>query len=210
MFSAGLALFLLFLSVTGLILWWPRKLNVFRWSSFGTKFHFDQYGGLVQAWDAHGNWIFYYIYRDANGKAGQILLSPNYSERNRYLVFNYSWPLFPYVWNEVKFNIAYESDLQFVSATMQKIAEEELGEMMMEKVKIFRDLLARTPVNHLEVHERPSVLFRVSDNTWLEAIVRYLVHPKDAGRAKSQLTQKLLAALNAAPDRVLFPKSNAR
>src|SRR5438270_8617543 len=141
--------------------------------------------------------------------SGRIIKFPNSNVFNN-PVFNYSWPLFPYVWNEVKFNIAYESDLQFVSATMQKIAEEELGEMMMEKVKIFRDLLARTPVNHLEVHERPSVLFRVSDNTWLEAIVRYLVHPKDAGRAKSQLTQNLLAAINAAPDRVLFPKSNAR
>ena len=76
---------------------------------------------------------------------------------------------------------------------MQKIAEQELGEVMMEKVALFRDLLARTPVDHLEVRERPSVQFRVSDNTWLEVIVRYLVEPKQAGRVKSQLTQKLLA-----------------
>jgi len=141
--------------------------------------------------------------------SGRIIKFPNTNVFNT-PVFNYSWPLFPYIWNEVKFNVAYESDLQFVAQTMQKIAEEELGEMMMEKVKIFRDLLARTPVNHLEVQERPAVIFRVSDNTWLEAIVRYLVHPKDAARVKSQLTQKLLAALNTAPDRVLFPKSNAR
>jgi hypothetical protein len=60
------------------------------------------------------------------------------------------------------------------------------------------------------VQERPSVLFRVSDNTWLEAIVRYLVHPRESGQVKSRLTRKLLTALNAAPDRVLFPKSNAR
>lgn len=33
--------FLLFLSVTGLVLWWPHKLRVFRWSSFGTKFQYD-------------------------------------------------------------------------------------------------------------------------------------------------------------------------
>jgi small-conductance mechanosensitive channel len=31
-------------------------------------------------------------------------------------VYNYSWPLFPYIWNEIKFNIAYESDPDFVSA----------------------------------------------------------------------------------------------
>jgi len=37
------------------------------------------------------------------------------------------------------------SDLEFVAQTMQKIGEDELGELMMEKVKVFRDLLARTP-----------------------------------------------------------------
>jgi len=115
---------------------------------------------------------------------------------------DHSWPLFPY--------IAYESDLEFVAATMQRITESELGESMTEKVKIFRDLLARTPVDHLEVREKPAVLFRVSDNTWLEAIVRYLVHPKEPGRVKTQLTRKLLQALNEQPDKVLFPKSNAR
>jgi small-conductance mechanosensitive channel len=125
-------------------------------------------------------------------------------------VFNYSWPLFPYVWYEIKFHIAYESDLEFVASTMQRVAEEELGESMMDKVKVFRNLLARTPVDHLKVHERPTVLFRVSENTWLEAIVRYLVHPKEAGQVKTLLTRKLLQALNTAPDKVLFPKSNLR
>lgn len=115
-----------------------------------------------------------------------------------------------YVWNEIKMNIAYESDLKFVASTMQKIAEEELGESMMEKVKIYRDLLARTPVDQLEVQERPVVTFRVSANTWIEAILRYLVHPKQAGRVKNRLMRNLLTALNAAPERVLFPKSNLR
>jgi small-conductance mechanosensitive channel len=125
-------------------------------------------------------------------------------------VFNYSWPLFPYIWNEVKVNIAYESDLEFVASTMQRIAEEELGEEMMAKVKVFRELLARTPVDHLEVRERPSVVFRVSDNTWIEAIVRYLVVPREAGRVRARLTTDILEALNTEPERVLFPKSNAR
>ena len=54
---------------------------------------------------------------------------------------------------------------------MQKIAEEELGEEMMERVEVFRELLAKTPVDELEVHERPRVIFRVSEIIWLEAIV---------------------------------------
>jgi hypothetical protein len=70
--------------------------------------------------------------------------------------------------------------------------------------------LGETPVNELEINERPVIHFRASENTWLEAIVRYLVHPKESGRVKTRLMKKLLAVLNAEPDRVLFPKSNMR
>jgi small-conductance mechanosensitive channel len=97
------------------------------------------------------------------------------------MVFNCSWPLFPYIWNEIKFYIAYDTDLEFVSRTMQKISEEEMGEEMMERVAMFRELLAKTPVDELEVRERPRVIFRVNENTWLEAIVRYLVPPTRSG-----------------------------
>ena len=43
-----------------------------------------------------------------------------------------------------------------------------------------------------------------------DVIVRYLVHPKEAGRVKSRLIKKLLAELNKAPERVMFPKGDAR
>jgi small-conductance mechanosensitive channel len=125
-------------------------------------------------------------------------------------VYNYTWPLFPYIWNEIKFQVAYDSDLDFIAKTMREVAEKEVGEEMMKQVRVFRELLAQTPVNQLEVQERPVVMFRVSENTWLEAIVRYLVHPKDAGRVKTRLIEDLLKALNAAPDRVLFPRGNTR
>ena len=56
-----------------------------------------------------------------------------------------------------------------------------------KRVQVFRELLARTPVDELEVREHPRVLFRVSENTWLEAIVRYVVPPREAGRVKTRL-----------------------
>jgi hypothetical protein len=91
-----------------------------------------------------------------------------------------------------------------LTSTMQKITEQELGRGMLERVQTFRDLLACTPVDELEVHEHPRVIFRVGENTWLEAIVRYLVAPREAGRIKTRLIRRLLAALNAAPDEVMF------
>jgi hypothetical protein len=80
----------------------------------------------------------------------------------------------------------------------------------MKRVEVLRELLGKTPVDELEVHERPRVIFLVNDNTWLDAIVRYVVAPREAGSAKSRLIPKLLAALNAAPQRVMFPKGDAR
>ena len=140
---------------------------------------------------------------------GRIIKFPN-SKVLSTTVYNYSWPVFPYIWNEIKFNVAYESDLEFIAETMQRIAAEEVGERMMKQISVYREILAQTPVDQLEVREHPSVLFRVNSNTWLDAIVRYLVHPREAGRVKTRLIKKLLAELKAAPDRVMFPKGNAR
>ena len=154
-------------------------------------------------------WEFGGQYLSTDHPSGRIIKFPN-SQVLTQPVYNYSWPLFPYIWNEVKFHIAYDSDLEFVAKTMREVAEHEVGETMMERVKVYRELLAQTPVDELEVQERPVIVFRVSENTWLEAIVRYIVDPKKAGRTKTDLIQKLLKKLNAEPDRVGFPKGNAR
>jgi small-conductance mechanosensitive channel len=177
-------------------------------------------GDRIQIGAAHGDvidvgyldttlWEFGGDYLSTDHPTGRVIKFPNSNVLNT-PVYNYTWPLFPYVWNEIKFQVAYDSDLEFVSATMREVAEQEVGEAMMKQVRVFRELLAQTPVNQLEVQERPVVIFRVSDNTWLEAIVRYLVHPKEAGRVKTRLIEDLLTRLNAAPDRVLFPRGNSR
>ena len=154
-------------------------------------------------WEVGGDYL------STEHPSGRIIKFPNSTVLSA-PVYNYTWPLFPYIWNEIKFQVAYNSDLDFVAKTMREVAELEVGEEMMKQVEVFREILAQTPVNQVEVQERPVVLFRVSDNTWLEAIVRYLVHPKEAGRVKSRLIIELLARMNAAPDRVRFPKDSSR
>ena len=136
-------------------------------------------GDRIQIEDATGDvidvsyldttlWEFGGKYLSTDHPSGRIIKFPNSKVLNT-MVFNYSWPLFPYIWNEIKFQIAYNSDLEFVARTMQKITGEEIGEEMMERVGVYRDLLAKTPVDELEVREHPRVIFRVSENTWLEA-----------------------------------------
>ena len=154
-------------------------------------------------------WEFGGQFLSSDHPTGRIIKFPN-SKVLSSMVYNYSWPLFPYVWNEIKFNIAYDSDLDFVADTMKEVVDEHRGELMAKRVAVFRELLAKTPVDELSVHERPEVIFRINDNTWLEAIVRYLVLPRHAGRVKTELIKALLLRLNKHPDKVLFPKSNAR
>jgi small-conductance mechanosensitive channel len=154
-------------------------------------------------------WEFGGQYISGDHPSGRLIKFPNEKVLDE-LVYNYSWPLFPYIWNEIKFQVAYNADLEFIGTTMEKITEEELGQEMVKRVETFRELLGETPVDELEVRAHPRVMFRVSNNTWLEAIVRYLVPPREAGRVKSRLIKKLLAALNAAPDKVCFPKGAAR
>jgi len=154
-------------------------------------------------------WEFGGQYLSTDHPSGRIIKFPNSKVLNS-IVYNYSWPVFPYIWNEIKVHVAYESDLEFVAQTMKDVVMQHRGEKMARRVKVFRELLSRTPVDELSVKEYPEVVFRVSDNTWLEAIIRYLVDPKHAGGVKTELIRTILERLRAAPDRVLFPKGNAR
>src|SRR5881394_1373746 len=149
-------------------------------------------------------WEFGGQYISGDHPSGRLIKFPNEKVLDE-LVYNYSWPLFPYIWNEIKFQIAYQSDLKFVAETMERIVQEEIGEAMEERVTIYRDLLSKTPVNELEVRAHPRVFFRVDEVTWIDAIVRYVVPPREAGALKTRLIPKLLAALNAEPDKVMFP-----
>ena len=124
-----------------------------------------QLGDRIQIEDATGDvidvsyfdttlWEFGGKYLSTDHPSGRIIKFPN-SKVLSVMVFNYSWPLFPYIWNEIKFYIAYDSDLEFVSRTMQKITEEELGKEMLKRVQTFRELLARTPVDAFVTTARP-------------------------------------------------------
>ncbi|MBV8858928.1 MAG: mechanosensitive ion channel family protein [Acidobacteria bacterium] len=154
-------------------------------------------------------WEFGGQYLSTDHPSGRVIRFPN-SHVLSNAVYNYSWPLFPYIWNEITFQVAYNSDLEFVAETMREVAEAEIGETMRERIRTYRELLAQTPVDELQVREHPSVVFRVNQNTWIDATVRYLVEPREAGRVKTRLIQQMLRRLNAEPDRVGFPKDNMR
>ena len=154
-------------------------------------------------WEVGGKYI------SGDHPSGRIVKFPNSKVLNT-TIYNYSWPLFPYIWNEVKFQVAYTADFEFIARTLEEEAQKEIGPKMMKRISVFRDLLARTPVDQLNVREKPTVFFRVNDNTWIDARVRYLVSPRNAGSVKTRLTHALLKKVQEAPDRFRVPKDDSR
>src|SRR6185436_7326687 len=127
--------------------------------------------------------------------SGRVIKIPNRTVLDA-TVFNYSWPLFPYIWNEVVVQVGYDADLEFVSEAMLAAAEKHIGADMSKRVNTYKQLLAKTPLDETQVKEKPVVLFRVSANTWVEAALRYLVTPRHAGATRSALLQDILERLN--------------
>ena len=150
-------------------------------------------------------WEFGGQYLSTDHPSGRVIKFPN-STVLIDPVYNYSWELFPYIWDEIRLYVAYDADLDFVSEAMLTAARGEVGASMAERVRGYRRVLDRTPVDQLEVRDEPTVFFRPNEEGWLDAVVRYLVDPKEAGRMKSSILRASLIKLNAEPDRVRFPK----
>jgi small-conductance mechanosensitive channel len=154
-------------------------------------------------------WEFGGDYQSNDLPSGRLIRFPN-TLVFQSPVYNYSWKKFPYIWNEIPFHVAYESDLNFVETTIRAIAQEQLGPQMAENIKVFKEIVEQTPVDELEIKEYPFVSYRINANTWVEVLLIYLVEPKKASAVRSRLIKAILPALLKEPDKVLFPKGNNR
>ncbi|WP_029038460.1 mechanosensitive ion channel family protein [Salinimicrobium xinjiangense] len=149
-------------------------------------------------------WEFRGDYLSGDHPSGRVVRFTNSKVFTEY-IYNYSWPLFPFIWNELKIFVSHDSDLLFINKTIKRIAEEEIGEAMTRRIKRYNRILKSTLVEKLEVREVPSVLLKVNENTWIEITVRYLVNPKSSGTVKTSLLEHVMQELKRHPDKVKFP-----
>lgn len=154
-------------------------------------------------------WEFNGDYLSGDHPSGRIIRFANSKVFSEY-VYNYSWPLFPFIWNELSLFISYDSDFKFTSDTIKRIVETEIGEAMVRRVKRFKTILKKTPVDELDVNEYPSVILKAHSNTWIEVVVRYLVEPKKSGQVKKRLFDVVMEELKKNPQKVIFPNTNKR
>jgi small-conductance mechanosensitive channel len=153
-------------------------------------------------------WEFGGGYLSNDIPSGRLIRFPN-SLILQAAVFNYSWPKFPYIWNEIPFHIAYESDLSFVEKSLKDVTRNELGQVTAERIRELKELIQQTPIDDLEINEYPFVSFRINPNTWVEVIVTYLVEPKKADATRSRIIKSVITKLLKEPGKVRFPKNNA-
>jgi small-conductance mechanosensitive channel len=154
-------------------------------------------------------WEFAGNYMTNDLPSGRLIRFPN-SLVFQDEIYNYSWQKFPYIWNEIPFHVAYQSDLDWIAQTIRNVAKEELGTGMEQHVQELRNLIKETPVDEMEVKEYPFVNFRINANTWVEVLLIYLVDPKKASAVRTNLIKKTLNALLKEPDKVMFPKGDNR
>ncbi|WP_459192424.1 mechanosensitive ion channel family protein [Halosimplex sp. J119] len=156
---------------------------------------------VTTLWEINGELV------SSNQPSGRVITLPNSVVLSSH-VKNFSREEFPYVWNEVAVEVAYETDLAFARETMIRIADEVVGDEMERSVERYRKRLAQTPVE-LEVQSRPTVNV-TQEASWVKLRVRYVVHPRRGQRTKNELYERILAEFNDHPERVKFPVSRNR
>ncbi len=156
---------------------------------------------VTTLWEINGDLV------SSNQPSGRIITLPNSVVLSSH-VKNYTREEFPFVWNELTVQVAYETDLDYATELMAGIADDYMGNEMAARIGRYRERLSETPVE-LEVQDRPSVNV-VQQESWVEFRLRYLVHPRRGQRVKNELYKRILEAFNDEPDRVKFPVSRNR
>lgn len=154
-------------------------------------------------------WEFAGDYLTNDLPSGRLIRFPN-SLILQSTVINYSWRDFQFIWNEIPFHVAYESDLEFLEKTMRDVTKATLGENMQQHIEELRKLVKESPIDDMEIKAYPYVSFRINPNTWVEATVTYLVHPKEAASVRTRIIKQVIDVLIKEPDKAMFPRSNAR
>lgn len=154
-------------------------------------------------------WEFGGEYLTNDLPSGRLIRFPN-SLVLQASVFNYSWDKFRYIWNEISFQVAYNSDLAFVSDVIKQNTTGQLGPNMADKIEQLKELVKDSPIDEMQIKEYPFISYRISENTWVEVTVTYLVPPRQAATYRTNIIKNTLADLNKEPGKVLFPNGNSR
>jgi small-conductance mechanosensitive channel len=102
---------------------------------------------------------------------------------------------FPYVWDELTIAVANKSDLNYSMEVLRQVANEVIGDQMIEPARQYRAVLQLAGLDY-EVAEEPEVFVSL-DDSWTNMTVRYLVAARERRRWKSRLSKAAMEAYTA-------------
>lgn len=96
---------------------------------------------------------------------------------------------FPFVWDELSFQVANESDLEYTIQVIYKISEMMLGNYMEYPAQKYSEILRKANLDN-NVPVKPQVFIQLTES-WTDVVVRYLVGARERRKWKSELALKL-------------------
>jgi len=108
-------------------------------------------------------------------------------------VTNYTLDV-PYVWDEVKVSITYESDLKLAEEIVRESTSEVVGDVMKHAVVAVKPFLRRTPMNRY-LYDEPQILVDLKDSC-VEVAARYLYRARGRRTARTEIYEKILERIN--------------
>ncbi len=128
---------------------------------------------------------------NADHPSGRIIRFPN-SNILSTSVFNYSWALFPYIYDEVLFYTDYQAPLPEIAELLKTIAEKNIPADQAEKIRSYKELLCNSKISIENINEQPEVIFKPVDSSVLQIVLLYPVLTRDSGKVKNAITHDIL------------------
>ncbi|WP_439881157.1 mechanosensitive ion channel family protein [Pontibacter sp. MBLB2868] len=101
---------------------------------------------------------------------------------------------FPFVWDELAIAVANESDIPLSIQVLEGVAEDLLGNYMVEPARNYSKLLKRSGLDY-HIPDKPQVFISLADS-WTNVTIRYLVGARERRKWKSELTLRITMEVN--------------
>jgi small-conductance mechanosensitive channel len=174
--------------------------------------NFYKIGDRVQVGGNVGDVIDIGLLRTTLMECRQWVSSDQYTGRiiriaNSYVfkdpVFNYSAD-FPFLWDEIKFPIRYNSNIDLTRKIIHDAAYEIVGSYILSAQKYWNEMLNKYIIEPAKVEP---MIFLIANDNWLEFSLRYVVDYKSRRSTKDKLFTKIIKDIESTGSKVQIASS---
>lgn len=138
-----------------------------------------------------GDWVNGDLY---NGKMVRVANSFVFKEP----VYNYSGD-FPFLWDEITIPIKTKGDYKYAKEIFTNILKEEVGDFADSSQKAWDNMIGKYDIENARVQPMITMVF---DQNWITFTLRYVVDFKSRRSTKSNLSDKILTAINSSKGKI--------